>query len=215
VLSTLYYIGNYATKLETPIYQRVALMAMVVADEAQVVRTKTAKTFMHRVFNKICTDRELSAVEVCAHLLDHKFDYSSVSEKGWVWVHPGTLYWCIVRRWRLLRRAINNGNNQDEEDSEQTDQLILTSAGAKPTVFSAYLSRGADLRPLCFYDYVSLIKSEKKKADKNASYSACFDFDTSSLKCFTQRIRSTKDICVPLFSTALAKTDIESTPKYW
>ncbi len=215
VLSTLYYIGNYATKLETPIYQRVALMSMVAADEAQVARSTTAKRFMHRVFNKICTERELSAVEVCAHLLGHDFDYSSISKKRWVWVHPGTLYWCIFRHWRLLRRLDNSGNEDVEEDGDQTDQLRLTVAGVKPTVFSAYLCRGADLRSLCFYDYVSLVKIEKKKVGRHTPYSACFDFDTSSLESFTQRVRSVEDIGVPLFSTALEKTDKTSTPQYW
>jgi hypothetical protein len=117
---------------------------------------------MHQVFNKICTERELSAVEVCLYLLGHSFDYSSVSDKGWAWVHPGTLFWCIVRHWRLLRQAVEGEDEDDEEDGDKIDQLRLTSNGTKPTVFSAYLSYRTDLKSLCFYDYVSFIKVEKK-----------------------------------------------------
>ena len=94
---------------------------MIVDDEAkkrtgQVITSGTAKTFIHRVFNKICTEHELSAVEVCTHLLSHDFEYSSASSGAWVWVHPGTLYWCIVQHWKLLRQAVNNEDN-DEESS--------------------------------------------------------------------------------------------------
>ena len=224
-LSIVHYIGNYATKFETPVYQRVALISMVADDEAKkrtgqvaisgTATSGTAKTFMHRVFNKICTERELSAVEVCAHLLGHNFDYSSVSNDAWVWVHPGTLYWCIVRHWRLLRRAIDNDYEEDEEGSDEINQLNLTIVGARPTCFSTYLSRGPDLKSLCFYDYVSLIKIEKKSGS-HTSYSACFDFiDTPSLESYTQQVRSVQDIGVPVFSTALAKPDKATTPKFW
>ncbi len=215
MLSTFYYISNYATKFETPIYQRVALMSMIADDEAtkrtgQMSNSRTTKMFMQRVFNKICTERELSAVEVCAYLLGHNFDYCSISSKGWVWVHPGTLYWCIVRHWRLLRQALKS----EDEAGNETDQVRLTTTGARPTLFSAYLSRGADLKSLCFYDYISLIKIEGKSGN-HRSYSAYFDFvDVPQLQTFTQRVRSTEDIAVPVFSTTLARTE-DTAPKFW
>ncbi len=215
MLSIAYYISNYATKFETPIYQRVALMSMIAGDEAkkrtgQRSNSKTTQIFMHRVFNKICTERELSAVEVCAYLLGHNFDYCSISSKGWVWVHPGTLYWCIVRHWRLLRQALKS----EDEAGNETDQVRLTTTGARPTLFSAYLSRGEDLKSLCFYDYISLIKIEGKSGN-HRSYSACFDFvDVPQLQTFTQRVRSTEDIAVPVFSTTLARTE-DTAPKFW
>jgi hypothetical protein len=174
----------------------------------------TTKMFMQRVFNKICTERELSAVEVCAYLLGHTFDYSSVSNNRWVWIHPGTLYWCIFWHWRLLRRAVDGEDETNKESSDEIDQVRLTAAGAKPTFFSAYLSRGADLKSLCFYDYISLINIENKSG-KCRSYSACFDFvNISQLKSFTQRLRSVEDIAVPVFSTTLARTE-DMAPKFW
>jgi hypothetical protein len=219
MLSTVYYISNYATKFETPIYQRVALMSMIADDEAknrtgQMSTSKTTKMFMQRVFNKICTERELSAVEVCAYLLGHTFDYSSVSSNGWVWVHPGTLYWCIFRHWRFLRQAVGDEDEADKERNDEIDQVRLTAAGAKPTLFSAYLARGTDLKSLCFYDYISLIKIESNSG-KHRSYSACFDFvNIPQLKSFTQRVRSVEDIAVPVFSTTLARTE-DTAPKFW
>ncbi len=219
MLSTVYYLSNYATKFETPIYQRVALMSMISDEEAkkrtgQISISKETKMFMQRVFNKICTERELSAVEVCAYLLGHTFDYSSVSGNRWVWVHPGTLYWCIFRRWKLLQQVVDGDNDTNEEGDHNVNQVRLTAAGAKPTVFSAYLSRGPDLKSLCFYDYVSLIKIERK-SEKHQSYLTCLDFvDTHQFKFFTQRIRFVEDITVPVFSTTLARTR-DTAPKFW
>ena len=84
MLSTFYYISNYVTKFKTPIYQHVTLMSMIADNEAtkqtgQMSNSRTTKMFMQQVFNKICTEHELSAVEVCTYLLGHTFDYSSVS----------------------------------------------------------------------------------------------------------------------------------------
>jgi len=224
-LLIIHYMSNYTTKFETPIYQRVALISIVADDEAkkrtgQVTEVSTlgaTKKFMHRVFNKICTERELSAVEVCSYLLGHSFDYSSISDKRWAWVHPGTLFWCIVRHWRLLRQAVESEDEchdeGDERGGDEIDQLRLTSNGARPTIFSAYLSRGTDLKSLCFYDYISLIKVAKKSG--KYGYSASFDFTKiPQLESFTQRVRSVEDIAVPVFSTTLARTG-ETTPKFW
>ena len=85
--------------------------------------------------------------------------------------------------------------------------MTLTAAGAKSIFFSAYLSCEADLKSLCFYDYISLIKIENK-SEKHRSYSACFDFvNIAQLKCFIQQIQSVEDIAVPVFSTTLARTE--------
>ena len=128
-------------------------------------------------------------------------------------MHPGTLYWYIVRHWKLLRQAVNNEDG-DEESSQENDQLRLTIAGARPTVFSAYVARGADLKSLCFYDYVSLLKVERKSG-RYGSYSACYDFvNIPKLKSFTQRVQFVEDIAVPVFSTSLARTG-EMAPKFW
>ena len=120
-----------------------------------------------------------------------------------------------MRHWSLLRRATDNDYDEGEEGNDEINQLNLTTAGARPTCFSAYLSRGTDLQSLCFYDYVSLINVEKKSS-RHTSYSACFDFvDTPSLEPYTQRVKSIQDIGLPVFSTALVKPDDATTPKFW
>ena len=81
-------------------------------------------------------------------------------------------------------------------------------------VFSAYIAHGADLKSLCFYDYVSLL-NVKRKSGRYGSYSACYDFvDIAELESFTQRVRSVEDIAIPVFSTSLARTG-EMAPKFW
>ena len=92
--------------------------------------------------------------------------------------------------------------------------MRLTAAEVKSTVFSAYLSHASDLKSLCFYDYVSLIKIESK-SEKHRSYSTCLDFvDTHQFKSFTQWIWSVEDIAVPVFSTTLARTR-DTASKFW
>ena len=97
MLSTVYYLSNYVTKFEMLIYQRVALMSMISDEEVkkqtgQMSISKETRMFMQWVFNKICTEHELSAVEVCAYFLNHTFDYFSVSDNRWVWMYSETLY---------------------------------------------------------------------------------------------------------------------------
>ena len=90
-------------------------------------------------------------------------------------MHSETLYWCIFQHWKLLQQVVDSDNDADEKGDHNVNQVRLTAAGMKPTVFSAYLSHGPDLKSLCFYDYVSLIKIESK-SEKHRSYSTCLNF---------------------------------------
>ena len=84
----------------------------------------------------------------------------------------------------------------------------------RPTVFSAYVTCRTDLKSLCFYNYISLLKVERKSG-RYGLYSACYDFvNIPELESFTQRVQSVEDIAVPVFSTSLARTG-EIAPKFW
>ena len=180
----------------------------------QMSISKETRMFMQQVFNKICTECELSAVEICAYLLNHTFDYFSVSDNRWVWVHSETLYWCIFQHWKLLQQVVDDDNDTNEKDDHNVNQVRLTAAEMKSTVFSAYLSCGLNLKSLCFYDYVSLIKIESK-SEKHRSYLTYLNFvDTHQFKSFTQQIQSVEDIAVSVFSTTLARTR-DTASKFW
>ena len=166
------------------------------------------------MFNKICTEHELSAVEICTYLLSHTFDYFSVSDNRWVWMHSETLYWCIFQHWKLLQQVVNSDNDTDEKDDHNVNQVRLTAVEAKSTVFSAYLSHELNLKSLCFYDYVSLIKIESK-SEKHRSYLTCLNFvNTYQFKFFTQWIQSVKNIIVSVFLITLARTR-DTVSKFW
>ena len=106
-LSMIYYITNYATKLSTPTWKRLFLGACVMeslggnadapdgvadltaADGRQQVRNNRTRQFFNRWANKIFSDRELSSVEVCYHLLGMQTDFTDNTE--WEYVHLNTL----------------------------------------------------------------------------------------------------------------------------
>lgn len=215
MLSTFYYISNYMTKFKTFIYQCVILMLMIANNEAkkwtnQMSNSKTIKMFMQWVFNKICTECKLSAVEVCMYFLSHNFNYCSILSKEWVWVHLKILYWCIVWHWRLLWQAFKS----EDKAGNETDQMRLITTEIKFTLFSAYFFCEEDLKSLCFYNYISLIKIEGK-SENHKSYLTCFDFvNVPQLQIFTQWVWFTEDIVISVFLTTFARTK-DMMSKFW
>ncbi|KAJ4179457.1 hypothetical protein NW767_014631 [Fusarium falciforme] len=86
-MAIVFYVTNYATKVEDPVWKRVAAAAelLPVLDEsATLSQTEEAKQgqnrtrqFLMRVANRIFTDRPLSQVEVIAHLLGYPTEFAS------------------------------------------------------------------------------------------------------------------------------------------
>lgn len=89
-LAMVYYITNYATKLDTPMWRRIVHAADVLRQlhgSAETSRQQPApasgpdrqrpavlnksRQFLMRVANRIFSERQLSAVEVCYHLLGY------------------------------------------------------------------------------------------------------------------------------------------------
>lgn len=101
-----------------------------------------------RVANRIFTERELSAVEVCYHLLGYHTDFTTVP--NWSFLHLDTLYWAIFRRWPHLCRLA--GMEADIDDLPET--VNLRNNGRTLSYFEAYACRGELLTDLCFYDYI-------------------------------------------------------------
>ena len=169
-LAMCYYASNYATKLDTPLWKRAALMKTVregmsadVGGQEQMgheeggtqraaqVNNK-ARQFLARTANQIFTSRELSAVEVCSRLLGHPNHYSSVER--WQNIHLNTLYWAVFRRWPGLQAAAGS----EIRLREAPETISIAQSGVRLPLLEAYVCRGPLLQDLCFYDYATMIQ---------------------------------------------------------
>ncbi|EGY20851.1 uncharacterized protein VDAG_02375 [Verticillium dahliae VdLs.17] len=143
-MAIVFYVTNYATKVEDPVWKRVAAAAELFptldesmgeeqANSADQGQNRTRR-FLMRVANRIFTDRALSQVEVVAHLLGYPTEFAS--NQGWAFLNASSLYWQIFRRWDHLRR---------ESGLEAADEAVEETALRRPgehavVCFDGYLS---------------------------------------------------------------------------
>jgi hypothetical protein len=180
-MALVYYVTNYATKVEDPTWKRVAaaaeLLPVVVAAGRQPpagedvgsgtvgdgdgdgVKNKT-RQFLMRVANRIFTERPLSQVEVVAHLLGYPSEFTNSS--AWGHLNVSVLYWHVFRRWRHLRQE--TGTTADV-DSSMDESIVVEEAGQRISLAESYHHRGDVLRGLCLYDYVSLVRLQRVGKD--------------------------------------------------
>ncbi|KAM4064310.1 PIF1-like helicase [Hirsutella rhossiliensis] len=168
-LAMVYYITNYATKLETPMWKRIALAAEVarqlreaggtrlrtpgptLPDDRQQVVLNESRQFLMRTANRIFSERQLSAVEVCYHLLGYDTDFTNVPH--WSFLNLTALYWTIFRLWAHLRHQAG-----ELTDAEQPPETIpLRQGGRTLLCLDVYAYRGHVLQDLCLYDYMSMV----------------------------------------------------------
>jgi len=164
-MAIMYYVTNYATKVEDPVWKRVAAAAeffdamdnsitegQVEGDDTQ---NKTRK-FLMRVANRIFTERPLSQVEVVAHLLGYDMEFTK--NNCWTFLNVSALYWEIFRRWCHLRCA--SGVETQDEGVDET--VLLEKAGQRISFVQAYPHRGRFLQRLSLYDYMCVVKLKRK-----------------------------------------------------
>jgi hypothetical protein len=171
-MAIVFYVTNYATKVEDPVSKRVAAAAelfRVLHDstmerqaempgsrrEEDVVQNKT-RQFLMRVANRIFTERPLSQVEVIAHLLGYNMEFTN--NNAWTFVNVSSLYWNIFRRWRHLRCA----GSVESLDEGADETVLLEDAGERISFVQAYPYRGRFLQALSLYDYMSVVKLKRK-----------------------------------------------------
>ncbi|KAM4061649.1 PIF1-like helicase [Hirsutella rhossiliensis] len=181
-MALIYYITNYATKVEDPVWKRVAAAAEFlpaleptgegngsgadrdagrwggaegVATAADPRGGNKTRTFLLKAANRVFTERPLSQVEVIAHLLGYPAEFSSSS--AWAYVNANQLYWAVFRRWRHLRRASGAEATGDAPD----ETVVVEEAGPRIPLVEAYRHRGELLRGLCLYDYASLVRLKR------------------------------------------------------
>ncbi|KAK1638485.1 hypothetical protein BDP81DRAFT_448514 [Colletotrichum phormii] len=149
-LSMIYYATNYSTKLDTPLWKRIALMLDLFdgldegahgvtptggSDTAQTAqRNNKTRQFFARLANQIFTSREISSVE------------------NWGNITLSALYWVLFRRWNHLRDAAD-----PETRLRAAPEFVSFGPGGRSLpALEAYTHRGPILEELCFYDYVAL-----------------------------------------------------------
>ena len=174
-MAIVFYVTNYATKVEDPVWKRVAAAAELFRDldksttERQVETVETAdsrrkgddiqnktRQFLMRVANRIFTERPLSQVEVIAHLLGYDTEFTN--NDAWTFLNVSALYWHVFRRWRHLRYA--GGVEYLDETAEET--VLLEETGQRISFLQAYPHRGRLLQGLSLYDYMSVVKLKRK-----------------------------------------------------
>ncbi|KAM4067871.1 PIF1-like helicase [Hirsutella rhossiliensis] len=192
-MALIYYITNYATKVEDPAWKRVAAAAEFLptleptgADNSSSAGHNTGqeggaqggvtaadpmegsktRMFLLKVANRIFTERPLSQVEVIANLLGYPAEFSSGA--AWAYINTNQLYWAVFRRWRYLRRASGAEATGDAPD----EMVIIKEAGLRIPLVEAYRHRGELLRSLCLYDYASVVRLKRtsRSADGRTSW---------------------------------------------
>lgn len=185
-MALLFYVTNYATKLEDPVWKRAAAAA---AELLQVIRDSgtgvgpenRTRQFLLKVANRVFTERPLSQVEVAAHLLGFPTEFSHNST--WTYLNASSLYWAVFRRWDYLRHSAGQSNESVDE------AVMLEQSGQRPNFVRAYPHRGSVLAALSLYDYMSVIKLKRKRGGGRASKDLEFEETWPLSKAWTQELR--------------------------
>jgi hypothetical protein len=186
-LAIVYYVTNYATKVEDPVWKRLAaagdvsraLNEAATGPQAQAAqaageedgRQNKSRQFLMRVANRIFTERPLSQVEVVAHLLGYPTEFSN--NDAWTFLNASILYWQVFRRWYHLRRE----SGVEDADESVDETVLLGESGERISWVEAYTHRGRILQNLSLYDYLSIVKL--KRRGKSAAGWGELDFDSA------------------------------------
>jgi hypothetical protein len=176
-MSLVYYVTNYATKLEDPVWKRVAAAAEVFGTSRASLRTDRAgvtgqpadgevaenktRQFLMRVANRIFTERPLSQVEVVAYLLGYGMEFTH--NDAWTFLNVSTLYWHIFRRWAYLRNESGQGGEDGADEA-----VLIEGSGQRVSLVQAYPHRGELLRQLSVYDYMSIVTLKRRRGGGGA-----------------------------------------------
>lgn len=198
-MAIIYYVTNYATKVEDPIWKRVAAAAElfpvlnnpIIEDQANAThstvendRTQNrARQFLMRVANRIFTDRPLSQVEVIAHLVGYPMEFTK--NEAWTFLNTSSLYWHIFRRWPYLQRA----SGIDSVDENADERVLLEEGGQRIFYIQAYAYRGTVLQDLSLYDYMSIVKLKRKGKGAGAWGEIQFDSAWPPSQIWVQALR--------------------------
>ncbi|KAF9767527.1 hypothetical protein IL306_015295, partial [Fusarium sp. DS 682] len=223
-LAMVFYITNYATKLDTPMWKRLVFAADVLRqlresaghprpnlaeqDPRRQAVVNESRQFLMRSANRIFSERQLSAVEVCYFLLGYQTDFTNVPQ--WSYINLTALYWTIFRRWIHLRRQAST--QTDAEEPSETVQF--RESGRTLLYLDAYAYRGQVLRDMCLYDYMSTITLERRHGrDEDETHLAL----EGPPECYgwIQKLREPPEYAVPIFQGFISDDHMDEHPVYF
>ncbi|KAM4062438.1 PIF1 protein [Hirsutella rhossiliensis] len=147
-MALIYYITNYATKVEDPTWKRVAAAA-----ELLPTLEPTAESSIPSA------DRNDSGGNGAGE--EAAADPIRGTRRGgaaWAYVNTNQLYWAVFRQWRHLRLA--SGVEATASDAPD-ETVVVEEAGPRISFIEAYRHRGGLLQGLCLYDYASLVRLKR------------------------------------------------------
>jgi hypothetical protein len=178
-MAIIFYLTNYATKVEDPVWRRVAAAADVLnsfggavtetsmrvdGGSAEQSAGNKARQFLVRVANRLFTERTVSQVEVAAHLLGYPTEFTH--NPTCTILNVSTLYWHVFRRWPHLQGAASRGSD------ESLDEMVLLAekGGQRVSFMQAYPNRGRVLQTLSLYDYMTVVNLKRKGGKKTRTW---------------------------------------------
>jgi hypothetical protein len=134
------------------------------SDAEQMALEKGMKNFALRAFNRMSHDREVSGVQVESSRLQLPTCYTPRTE-----LHRVNLHYLRRRLQALIQGC-------DDEDGRNEEQVAINLGGNfHVSVFDGYRCRGLDLKELCLYEYIKIIR---KRAPKHRTGND-MDFDVN------------------------------------
>lgn len=92
-IALIYYLTNYTTKVQDPVWKRVAIAAELfpsisttsavglgITTANYKAKANINRQYLIRIANRIFTERPLSQVEVIAHFLDYPNEFSTTTQ---------------------------------------------------------------------------------------------------------------------------------------
>ncbi|KAG7408961.1 ATP-dependent DNA helicase PIF1 [Fusarium oxysporum f. sp. raphani] len=223
-LAMVFYITNYATKLDTPMWKRLVFAADVLRQlrESASLRgpnlaeqdaqrrdvVNESRQFLMRAANRIFSERQLSAVEVCYFLLGYQTDFTNVPK--WSYINLTALYWTIFRRWSHLRSQACT--RIDVEEPSETVQFRQN--GRTLLYLDAYAYRGPILREICLYDYMSMITLERRRGRDEDEVRLALQGPPECHE-WIQKLRQPLEYAVPIFQGFISDDHMDEHPVYF
>ena len=217
-LALIHYICNYATKLNAPMWKRLAYAEELLdlarqqqggsdhPGTSSTMRDET-KSFLLRVANRIHTSRELSQPEVLGSLVGFRTDFTNVP--AWTWVHLNSLYWACAREWPGLHEALSILGQEPHPDN-----VYFQAEGFKLSYLEAYKHRGPIFARVCFYDYLSFVLVKKERHRRRNTTSIPFSPTATVCKGWAQSLRTPHKTAVPILDGRLTDEFDEQDEKF-
>jgi hypothetical protein len=190
-LASMYYMTNYATKFDLPMWKRLAYAAQIrqlqITEREQTDRdtaqdnegfSDRVRQFLMRTANRMSTEQELSSVEVSSYILGFETFKSPITNttQSWPKISMRQLYFSVLRNWDHARGIVLAHNpflNLDEG-------VTITVNGIQINHLIAYPQRGPAYQSLCLYDYMTLVSFRRLTINTPLSLPSLVPFPSNS-----------------------------------